>query len=266
MKILIPLDFSENSKKALEFALGIFQDSENTFILCHVVEMVYDFASQAAIAIEGLHASAKKHLEELMLEYDSPNAEFHAEILEGTPSIQLAKLAEEKNADMVIMGTHGISGIKKVLVGSTAVNVLKESSIPVLLVPEEAETSSTRKISLALELADHEEELIEKVVNWSKVWTMDLQILHVFKEESFVEKLALLGLEKYLKERLGYTPSIHSQRDNDVIHGIQELLNGHKDNMLTMCHSQKNLWDQLLRKGTSIEMAYRVRIPLLVMV
>ncbi|TFV97557.1 universal stress protein [Algoriphagus kandeliae] len=266
MKILIPLDFSENSKKALEFALGIFQDSENTFILCHVVEMVYDFASQAAIAIEGLHASARKHMGELILEYNSPNAEFHAEILEGTPSIQLAKLAEEKGVDLIIMGTHGISGIKKVLVGSTAVNVLKESSIPVLLVPEEANTSNTRKISLALELADHEEELIEKVANWSKVWNMDIQIIHVIKEQNFVEKLALLGLEKYLDNRLGYIPTIHSRSDHDVTHGIQEYVNSHTDSMLTMCHSQKNLWDQLLRKGTSIEMAYKAKTPLLVMI
>lgn len=266
MKVLIPLDFSDNSKKALEFALGLFQDQKTTFILCHVVEMVYDFASQAAIAIEGLHADAKKHLDRLILEYDSPVAKFEAEILEGTPSIQLTKLAEQKNADLIIMGTHGITGLQKVLIGSTAVSVLKESSIPVLLVPVEADTSDTRKISLALELADHEEALIEKVIKWSKAWEMKLQVIHIHKEKTFIEKLALIGLEKHLKNRLGYNPKIHSKNSKDVIHGLQEFLNSHSESILTMCHSQKNLWDQLLRKGTSIEMAYKIRIPLLVMI
>ncbi|NVJ85584.1 MAG: universal stress protein [Algoriphagus sp.] len=265
MRILIPLDFSNNSKKALEYALGLFQDTQNSFVLSHVIEMVYDFASQTAIAIDGMHSSAKKHLAELVRSYESPHATFETEILEGTPSIQLARLALEKKVDLIIMGTHGISGLKKVLVGSTAVNVLKESSTPVMLVPEEASLSSVRKITLGIELANHEEQMIEKVATWSKLWDMDLQLIHVSKSDSFVEKLSMLGLEKYLQEKLGYLPKIHSQTSSDVIQGLQEFLKKHPDTMLAMCHSQRSLWDQFFAKGKSFEMAYQTHNPLLVM-
>ena len=200
MKILIPLDFSDNSVKALEFAKGLCKKGENEIILLHVVEVVYDFASQAAIALDNMHNDAREMISKLKKNHELDSINYRSIIKEGTASISIARIAEEEDVDMIIMGTHGVSGIKKVLVGSTAVEVIKEARTPVLLIPSEGKTSSITKITLALEISNHEEEYIHKVVGLAKKWELSLEILHFEKSDDFREKLAEKGLQVFLKD------------------------------------------------------------------
>lgn len=266
MKAIIPIDFSTNSVKALEFALGLFQGSKSTLILCHVVEMVYDFASQTAMALDSMHADSRRLMEDMVKKYSTGSIELHSEILEGTPSVNIARFAEEKGADLIIMGTHGIGGIKKILVGSTAVNVIRESSIPVLLVPEEASIEQIRAINFALEITAHEENFIEKIQEFSSIWRISIQIIHIFKNNSFWEKMALSGLEQYLEEQIGYRPIVNSFEAKDVVSGIRDFIQKNPEGILAMCHTQKSIWETILGRGKSIELAYKVQVPMLVMI
>ncbi len=266
MKIIVPIDFSTNSVKALEFALGLHRGSKTTIVLCHVVEMIYDFASQTALALDSMHSDARKLLEEMVDKYSIGPIEIHSEIIEGTPSINIARLAEELKADLIIMGTHGMGGLKKILVGSTAVNVIRETTIPVLLVPEESSTEQIKNLSFALEVADHEEKFIEKVNSYASIWGLKIQIIHIMKSRSFVKEMALDGLKNYLEKEVGYLPTIHQLESENVISGIKSFVEENPESILAMCHTQKSIWDQLLGKRKSIEMAYQVRVPLLVMV
>jgi desulfoferrodoxin (superoxide reductase-like protein) len=68
------------------------------------------------------------------------------------------------------MGTQGASGIKKALIGSTTVNTIKESTVPVLVVPEGSDFTKLKKVTLALEFANHEEEFIDWIVVMSAKW------------------------------------------------------------------------------------------------
>jgi nucleotide-binding universal stress UspA family protein len=266
MNILVPIDFSTNSIKALEFAVGLHRGSKTKIILCHVIEMIYDFASQTALAMDNMHADARKNLKSLAKKYSIGSIEVHSEIIEGTPSINIARLAEESNADLIIMGTHGMTGLKKVLVGSTGVNVIRESSIPVLLVPEESSTQQITHISFALEVTDQEEKFIKRINRYAGIWDIKIQLLHISKSKSFVKELALEGLKCYFEQNTGYQPRIHQLESENVLTGINEFLEESPESMLAMCHTQKSVWDQLLGKRKSIEMAYQVRVPLLVLV
>ena len=78
--------------------------------------------------------------------------------------------------------------------------------------------------------------------------------------------MALNGLKSYFEKEIGYTPTIHQLESENVISGIKTFLEKNPESILAMCHTQKSIWDQLLGKRKSIEMAYQVRVPLLVMV
>jgi hypothetical protein len=164
------------------------------------------------------------------------------------------------------MGTHGMGGLKKILIGSTAINVIRESTIPVLLVPEESSNEQIKHLSFALEVADHEEKFIEKVNSYASIWGLKIQIIHIVKSRSFVKEMALNGLKGHFKKEMGYLPSVHQLQSENVISGIKGFLEENPESILAMCHTQKSIWDQLLGKRKSIEMAYQVRVPLLVMV
>ncbi|WP_373398005.1 universal stress protein [Algoriphagus halophilus] len=66
MRILLPLDFSENSKKTFDFAIILAKKKNATITILHVIEAIYDFAAQAAIVIDGMHRDAEKYIQGLI--------------------------------------------------------------------------------------------------------------------------------------------------------------------------------------------------------
>ncbi|TDQ19335.1 nucleotide-binding universal stress UspA family protein [Algoriphagus boseongensis] len=266
MKIIVPIDFSENSIKALDFAFTLAEKKDGEIILVHVIEIVYDFASQAAIALDSMYKDSEGAFKKLISTYKSSKVKISYKLIEGTASITTANLAEEEQADLIVMGTQGISGLKKTLMGSTAVNTIREASCPVLVVPNQAKVSGIKKITLALEFADHEEKFIDWIIGLSQRWELGLEFLHVQTETSFKDKLCLKGLESFLEEKHpGLPVKIHTFFASSAFEGLNAYLDEAEETILVMCHEHKNLWNQVLHKSQSIEMAYHTHIPLLIM-
>ncbi|MDX5340687.1 MAG: universal stress protein [Cyclobacteriaceae bacterium] len=266
MKAIVPIDFSENSIKALEFALNYAKKKQGKIILIHVIELVYDFASQASIAMESMHQDAEESAKKLIEKYQVSGVEMEYRIEEGTASISIARIAEEVEATLIIMSTQGESGIKKALFGSTAVNIVKEASCPVLIVPAEANVSEIKRITLALEFSNHEEKFIDWIIDLTKRWDLGLEILHVQTSQDFQGQLMVLGIESYLeKKHPGIPIRIHTFYAESASEGLDNYLDEHQNLILVMCHQHKNLWNQILQKSKSIKMAYHTHVPLLIM-
>lgn len=266
MKIIVPLDFSENSYKALEFALSVADKKTGEITLVHVVEVIYDFASQAATALDSMFEDGEKLLKKNIEKYRASGVAMDYEILEGNAAITVARVAEERNADLIVMGTQGASGIKKALIGTTTVNLVREANCPVLVVPALSQLSEIRKITLALEFADHEEQFIGWIVDRSKHWELGLEILHVQTTRGFREELAVLGMEGYLQKNYpGILATIHTFYSDNASQGLELYMKEHRNMILVMCHQDRNLWEQLFQKSQSIGLAYHTHIPLLIM-
>ncbi|WP_026952325.1 universal stress protein [Algoriphagus mannitolivorans] len=266
MKVLVPIDFSENSLKALEFAIFYAEKRNGRIILVHVIEIVYDFASQASIAMESMHEEAGESMKQLIKKHQSEGVEIEYRVEEGTASISIARIAEEEEASLIIMGTQGEAGINKVLFGSTAVNVIREANCPVLVVPGEAQINGIKRITLALEFSNHEEKFIDWIVGLSKTWNLSLEILHVQTAQDFRGQLMVMGIESYLeKKHPGIPIRIHTYYAENAAEGLDNYLHEHENLIMVMCHEHKNLWSQVLHKSKSIKMAYHTHVPLLIM-
>ncbi len=267
MKIILPLDFSENSKKALEFAIFLANKKHASITLVHVIELIYDFASQAAIILDTMHRDAEAMMKKTIEEHQSTGIHFDYVIQEGTASITIARIAEELKATLIVMGTQGASGIRKALVGSTTVNTIKESRIPVLVVPAESNVAQIKKVTLALEFANHEKDFIDWVVMMSEKWGLGLEFVHVQSGSGFKENLSVLGLESYIVKKYPKLPvRIHTYYAPTATEGLDQFLEEHENGILVMCHQHKNLWDMVLTKSQSIKMAYHTHVPLLIMI
>jgi len=266
MKIILPIDFSENSKKALELSIFLAGRKHASITLVHVIELVYDFASQASIVLETMHRDAESMMKKIIEEHQSTAIQFDYVIKEGKTSITVARIADELKATLIVMGTQGASGIRKTLVGSTTVNTIKESTVPVLVVPEESNVAKIKKMTLALEFANHEEEFIDRIVVLSEKWGLGLEFLHVQTSSGFRGDLSLLGLESYILKKYPKLPvKIHTYYAPIASEGLDQFLEEHENGILVMCHQHKNLWDQILSESQSIKMAYHTHVPLLIM-
>lgn len=135
-KILVPVDFSENSKKILE-AAGYFSDMCDAEL--HVVFVVQSFDDYSGFFVP--HMPVAKFEEEMMQAAEQKMEKFledqkdvAAKILIGDVAEEIIRHAEESGMDMIIMGTHGYKGLEKVMFGSVAEKVVRSSPCPVLTI------------------------------------------------------------------------------------------------------------------------------------
>lgn len=267
MKILVPIDFSEDAEKALEYALTLAQRKSGEIELIHVIELVYDFASQAALALDGMHQDANRILGELVTKYSGIGVPMSFTIKEGTASITAAKFAEEIDAKLIVMGTKGASGLMKFAFGSTTVSLLKESEVPVLVVPREADLTQLKGLTLALEFSDHEKKFVDWVVEISQSWDMELSFLHILNNPNFKDELACFGLKAFLADSFPEKDfSCITRKAESPSEGLNAYLKDHPNTILVVCHEHKNFWNQLTKRSESIDLAYTSKTPVLVLI
>ncbi|MBX7157194.1 MAG: universal stress protein [Verrucomicrobiae bacterium] len=135
-KILVPLDFSPTSQKALNRAIALAQQSKASLILIHVVTFTMVAGAEQFTAIDWyqrLQDEAKKSLKKIQ---NKIPASVRSEIIldTGNPFDLICRAAKKKNADLIVISTHGFSGLKHVLLGSTAERVIRHAPCPVLVV------------------------------------------------------------------------------------------------------------------------------------
>ncbi|MBX3008459.1 MAG: universal stress protein [Melioribacteraceae bacterium] len=137
-RILVPIDFSDYSKSALKYAAQIAKFFEASITLVYVVEpMIYpaDF-SMGQVAIPStdmhLHERAEEELNTLAKSVIDSSLKVDVVIKTGKPFVEINETAQEIDADLIIIATHGHTGVEHILFGSTAEKVVRKAPCPVL--------------------------------------------------------------------------------------------------------------------------------------
>jgi nucleotide-binding universal stress UspA family protein len=133
-KILHPTDFSDRSALAFRLACALARDHRAAVLVLHVVPPPLSWGEVVA------RREPDDYYEELWREYllpmQSPEAGVRIErrLEEGPPAKVISRVAEEIGCDLIVMGTHGRTGLRRVLLGSIAEQVLRSAPCPVLTV------------------------------------------------------------------------------------------------------------------------------------
>lgn len=141
--VVVATDFSEASVVAVETALNLAMESEATLYFLHVLELpITGFDPMIGLAVaspwEDWRQEAFSRLKELVPENWDRQASIRLEVMVGSPSHTIAEFAKDRDADMVVVGTHGYGGLARMLMGSTAEALLRESPCQVLVVKHRA--------------------------------------------------------------------------------------------------------------------------------
>jgi universal stress protein A len=138
--ILCPVDFSDSSSKIVELAIKLSEEDGNIILFHHSVLISPLQGPDVAVGFEAdqeLRDMAKSQLDDMAasLKSNYPTRTFetcHSFLKSMTDEIN--DLAKEKNVDIIVMGTHGRTGLKRLLMGSIAEDVLRHAECPVFLV------------------------------------------------------------------------------------------------------------------------------------
>jgi len=156
-KILVPTDFSEFSQYALKYACAFAKVSGGSIECVHIVDTtfastggVYAPAASLEKSLDAVRAQAKKELDHFVRKEHLLGVELKAHLREGVAADEIIKLADEIHADLVIIPSHGRSGLDRLVFGSVCDKVLRLAKVPVLVVkhPEHEALAADGSLSL----------------------------------------------------------------------------------------------------------------------
>jgi nucleotide-binding universal stress UspA family protein len=140
-KILYPTDFSESSLEALKYAVSFARDFKARLVLMHVVnEKIFSeglslprLEAPEALGQE-MAAEAERQLRMLIPADQRAGLDVEMVILHGMPFLEIIRYAKANDVDLIVIGTHGRSGMEHIIFGSTAEKVVRKAPCPVLSV------------------------------------------------------------------------------------------------------------------------------------
>jgi nucleotide-binding universal stress UspA family protein len=147
--ILVPIDFSEASEKALSYAVPLARQFHAKITLLYVCQERFCGTEFAYLPIEesAVNWTAIDQLNSLVRGKIAPELVGGTVVRHGLAFEQIAQAARDLNSDLIIINTHGYTGLKHVLVGSTAERVIRHAPCPVLVVRERALIKTASELS-----------------------------------------------------------------------------------------------------------------------
>ena len=138
--ILVPIDFSDCAKKALEYAIPFAREHDATVTAIYVVPPVYGVGEYGGMDFTGLEAEsraeAEARLNRLVDEDLDGKVSVETIVRNGPAASEIIEAARDLPADLIIISTHGRTGLKHALLGSVAEHVVRAAPCPVLVVRE----------------------------------------------------------------------------------------------------------------------------------
>jgi nucleotide-binding universal stress UspA family protein len=150
-KILAATDFSESADAAITHAIALAYEAQASLTLLYVYQVmpyteVVGFASfEPRLHESHLHSSERVLLQAKAEAEQQGVAQVGIALEQGTPYHTITKFAKEGNYDLIVVGTHGRTGIRHTLIGSVAERVVRHAHCPVLVVRQPQDVSSTER-------------------------------------------------------------------------------------------------------------------------
>jgi universal stress protein A len=139
-QILVPIDFSDCSKKALQYALPLAKEHQAALTLLYVVPPAYGAGEYGGIDYAqleaGMREGGEKELAKLVVDEVRDEVSADALVRVGSPTREIVEMARLLPADLIVISTHGRTGLRHVLLGSVAEHVVQRAPCPVLVVRE----------------------------------------------------------------------------------------------------------------------------------
>jgi nucleotide-binding universal stress UspA family protein len=140
-RILVPTDFSKFSDNALRYAVAFAEKFEAELYLLHVVQNltviipdILPVEPPITPSVEELTTAVQTAFDRIIAENNLAKLKIHRDVREGTPFYEIIQAAKEGDIDLIVMGTHGHTGLAHVLLGSVTEKVVRKSPCPVLTV------------------------------------------------------------------------------------------------------------------------------------
>ena len=268
--ILVPIDFSTASHNASEYAVslaGIF-DANLIFIHAYMPPVVIDevFATSLLVShaelVKGNEVSMAQEIKTL---YKKQAIKIEGLVREGFAPDIIKEMAKEKNADLIVMGMKG-KGKSNSVFGSATTTIIRKTSVPVLVIPENAVYKSMDIITFAADFdAETEMNRYALLKELAEKYNSFIQILNVQKKELTMGSDDVIGKMRTDLALSKLKHSFHTIEDNQIEKGIHKFIEKNPSDILVMVAHEHTIFERMFGKVHTKNMSHQTKIPLLVL-
>ncbi|MFM7838330.1 MAG: universal stress protein [Chitinophagaceae bacterium] len=267
--LIVPTDFSPVAINAMNYAAEMAKSIQASILLTHVYQVPVTFSEVPVpiVPVEELKKTAEDRLKELkekLTHTYSGKLKVYTEAILGEPIDELFKLCRAIHPFAVVMGTHGTSGLEKMIMGSTTLSAIRHLDFPVLAIPPGTTFHAIKKIGLACDLknviASTPISFIKSIV---EEFHADLQVLHVdYDDQQAKDEVPLESA--HLESLLGaIRPTYHFLKSKDLVQGINEFAEKNNLNLVMVIPKKHKLLESLFHKSGSAGLVTHSHIPVM---
>jgi nucleotide-binding universal stress UspA family protein len=276
-RILVPVDFSSTSRKAFRFALQLATATKGTVLLYHVQELLENpYIANPAERRRYNQQQSARLLQQLQQWHRKDTATYPAVpvscLLGKMPVVKtILQAAVDNQADVIVMGTQGATGIQRVVVGSVAARLAEQATVPVLLVPARYRLKQPESIAFAGEPGRASIQNLYSALQLAQPFGARLQLVHLVQKEEDPaqqqkENEALHTYVTDLQKQLRYKSiTAVGIRTTNVVHTLEYLPRKVAYDVLVMVRRNKTYLQRLYLKSFTKSMAYITTRPLLIL-
>lgn len=269
VNILVPTDLSELSKVAADYAIRIANRLNGNVTLLNVVQVASPVRNTLQRKMRSWQPDLIEKTKDDMVR-TMKNVARHAQFTDPIRyhvtvgprfSYEVKKESRKLRSGLIVMGTHGASGLKKVMLGSNTTSMITASAIPVLAVPVDASFKGFRNIVYATDMKNLKKEL-KTIVPYAEQFDSTLHIIHVAssgKDVGMIEEKMETIIEK-----CGYDKIVNIVlADRSIDDAINHYITINKADLLIMFTHNHTFYDKLLDRSYTRRMAFQSKVPLL---
>lgn len=272
MKVIVfPTDFSENARNAALMAAKVALGSGATLHLVHITRQIenpflMDDSMRESYNDDRFEVVADSLKEEKVeLQKAHPQLAIKSRTINGLVQESLLEYASKEKADMIVMGTQGATGLKKVVVGSVTVNTIANSKVPVLCVPMNYQDKGEYDIILADPRLPRKQAVFEPTLALARALKSNVKMLHINEDKKWLPKDKKQDYEKYLEQQqLEIENTLLETGDENVEDAIQKMCDAKGAGILALVNFKQGFIKRLFRPSLAEQLAFQSEIPLLV--
>lgn len=269
-QLLVPTDFSENAEQAYPYALKIAAKTGSKVTFWLTIEEPFDFATRVEEKMEGIIEYARKKFEEMISEFaripEYSGLEIDYQIVHGKTRMGIFKGINQIQPDWVVMGTKGSTGLKKFLFGSNASQVVRESPVPVLVIPNQSRFNGFQKIVFTTEYQQKDLELLRSVAEFGSMWDSSIQVVHISKEKDLKAEILHRGFRELAEAEVEYEKiEFIVEYASNFLEGIAGYQDPGECSLLVMGRYDLDFFEEIFDYSETKAMSFYSQTPLLVL-
>lgn len=285
-KILVPVDFSNYSMKACEFAFNLAKTENAEVILLHVYftpiyasslpygdVFNYQVGDEEAVKtiIQKVHSdlnALSDKIKNKIVSGEFPEVKYSCILREGVPEEEILRYAKEQHPIIIIMGTRGKNQKDIDLIGSVTAEVIDRSHTTVLAIPENTpfkQFSEVKHLAFITNFDQRDLIAFEAFFNTWKSFHFSVSLIHLTESKDTWNEIKLAGIKEYFHKQYPKL-EIHYNvvMSDNLLKGLEQYIKENQIDIITLTSYKRNIFARLFNPSIARKMIFHSDTPLLV--